>query len=250
MDEQQDHYAMLGISSDADAAAIRQAFRRLARAYHPDVRPGVPEAAARFRAINAAYQVLRHPDRRQAYDRRRGHDRRGKDIDLAVELSLEEAFAGTTRVLQRGAGWIEAHIPPGLRHRARMRVCGQGEPGTGCGPAGDLFLVVHLRAHARFRRHGDDLIADLRVDLFTAAAGGEVCVEALGGPLLLRIPPRTQAGATFRLRGQGMPRPSRRGEYGDLYMQVTLVLPDLLTDREIDALRALAQAREQSKTAP
>jgi curved DNA-binding protein len=158
---------------------------------------------------------------------------------VAVELTLEEAFSGTTRAIQSSGRRIEARIPAGVRSGSRVRLAGQGHPGMGDAPAGDLYLVVHVLPHEQFERDNDDLIYTVPVDIFTAAAGGEVRVPTLEGAVMLKIPPRTQADRTFRLRGKGMPRLDRPGERGDLYARVKLVLPETLTDGTVETLRSL-----------
>ncbi|MDW8148258.1 MAG: J domain-containing protein [Roseiflexaceae bacterium] len=172
---------------------------------------------------------------------------RGRDIELPVEISLEEAFHGTTRSLQAGTRRIEAKIPVGARTGTRVRLAGQGRPGIAGGPPGDLYLLVTVLPHPQFERDGDDLTTTVPVDCFTAIAGGEVRVPTLDGSVLLKIPPRTQADQVFRLRGKGMPRLERPTERGDLFARVKLVLPEALSDAEIETIRALARERGARK---
>jgi curved DNA-binding protein len=106
-------------------------------------------------------------------------------------------------------------------------------------------MVIEVAPHPRYERDGDDLTTEIEVDALTAAVGGEVRVPTLDGAVLLKIPPRTQAGKTFRLRGKGMPRLERPTERGDLYACVKLVLPESLSDAELETLRTLAQERKQ-----
>jgi curved DNA-binding protein len=170
--------------------------------------------------------------------------RRGRDIEHEVEITLEEAFHGATRLLQIGDRRIEARIPPGVDNGARVRLAGQGEPGRNGGEAGDLYLIVRVLPDPTFERQGDDLYTDVPMDIYTAALGGEVRVPTLdGGGVMLRIPPRTQTGRSFRLRGKGMPRQGDQKHRGDLYARVTLMLPEPLTERELEAFRELAAAR-------
>jgi len=303
-----DYYAILGVSPDADEQIIKQAYRKLARQYHPDVNPGDKQAEEHFKEINEAYEALSDPEKRQKYETLRqqyqqwqqrggrgdfnwnqwqtppgergytrtvspedledlfGGDspfsdffgsifgqggrtyragpRRGRDIEVPVEITLEEALHGTGRTLDAGGRRIEARIPPGVRTGSRVRLSGQGSPGGG-GQPGDLYLVVEVMPHPQFEREGDDLHIEVPVDIFTAAVGGQTRVPALDGAATLKIPPRTQADKTFRLRGKGMPRLERPGERGDLYAHVKLVLPERLSDAELETLRTLAQARQQ-----
>lgn len=168
--------------------------------------------------------------------------RRGRDIEYEVELTLEEAFQGTSRVLQMDGRRIEAQIPPGVRSGSRVRLSGQGEPGRG-GAAGDLYLVVRVRPHARFEREGDDLYTEIPVDIYTAVLGGEVRVPTLEREVLLKIPSRTQSGRSFRLRGKGMPRLGDPAVRGDLFARVRLVLPENMSERELELFRELAAER-------
>jgi curved DNA-binding protein len=169
--------------------------------------------------------------------------RRGRDVEYEVDLTLEEAFHGTQRLLELDGHRIKAGIPPGVRSGSRVRLAGKGEPGQNGGPAGDLYLIVHILPNEIFEREGDDLHLDVSVDIFTAIAGGEIRIPTLEKPLILTIPPRTKAGRSFRLRGKGMPHlgdPKRRG---DMFALVRLVLPDPLTDQEVESIRALASSR-------
>jgi len=156
---------------------------------------------------------------------------------------LEEAFSGTTRSIQIADRRIEAKIPPGVYTGARVRLAGQGEPGRQGGPDGDLYLFIRVAPHATFERDGDDLFVEVPVDIYTAALGGEVHVPTLDGAVMLKIPPQTQSGRTLRLRGKGMPRLDDPTTRGDLYARVRLVLPEPLSERELQALRELAATR-------
>ncbi len=169
--------------------------------------------------------------------------RRGRDLEAPVTISLEEAFRGATRSLHIGDRRIEARIPAGVQTGARVRLAGQGRPGRGGAPAGDLYLVVEVEPHPQFEREGDDLTTVVPVDFLTAAAGGEVRVPTLDGAVKLKIPPRTPADRVFRLKGKGMPHLDRPGERGDLFARVKLVMPEALSDAEIETLRDLARRR-------
>jgi curved DNA-binding protein len=311
--EFKDYYQILGVSPDADEKTIRQAFRKLARQYHPDVNPGDRAAEEQFKAINEANQVLSDPEQRKKYDalraqyqrwqqsggsprdfnwqawsaqpgegiyqqygtvddlqdifgdespfsdfftsifggargaqrgaQRTSRPRRGRGVEVEVEVRLEEAFHGTTRELQIGDRRIEAKIPPGVYTGARVRLAGQGEPGRHGGSAGDLYLSIRVLPHATFERDGDDLFTEVAVDIYTAALGGEVRVPTLDGAVMLKVPPQTQSGRTLRLRGKGMPRLNNPNTRGDLYARVRLMLPEPLSERELQAFRELAEAR-------
>jgi curved DNA-binding protein len=169
--------------------------------------------------------------------------RRGRDVEYEVDLTLEEAFHGADRLLEIDGHRIKAGIPPGVRTGSRVRLAGQGEPGHNSAPAGDLYLIVHTLPNETFEREGDNLHLDVPIDIFTAIAGGEIRIPSLERPLILKIPPRTNAGRSFRLRGKGMPHLGDPKTRGDLFALVRLVLPDPLTDQEVNSIRELASSR-------
>lgn len=174
---------------------------------------------------------------------REARPRRGRNLEVEAEVTLEEAYHGTQRAIQVGDRRIEARIPRGVRSGSRIRLAGQGAPGSAGGPAGDLYLLIDVAPHPVFERDGDNLYRDVDVDVFTAAAGGSVRVTTLDGSVNLKIPPQTQAGKTFRLRGKGMPKLEQPNQHGDLYARARLVLPDSLSNDELTTLRNLAEAR-------
>ena len=169
--------------------------------------------------------------------------RRGRDVEYEIELTLEEAFHGTERLLDIDGHRIKAGIPPGVQTGSRVRLAGQAEPGQSGGPAGDLYLIIQILPHASFEREGDNLHMEIPVDIFTAIAGGEVRISSLERPLTLTIPSRTNANRTFRIRGKGMPHLRDTKKRGDLFARVRLVLPDPLTDLEVNRIRELAASR-------
>ena len=171
--------------------------------------------------------------------------RRGRDVEYEVDLTLEEAFRGTERALEIDGHRVQASIPLGVRTGTRVRLAGRGEPGKNGGAAGDLYLIITVLPNEIFERDGDDLHMDASVDIFTAIAGGEIRIPALERPLTLTIPPRTNANRTFRLRGKGMPYLREPNKRGDMFARVKLVLPDALTDQEVEGITALASARQK-----
>jgi DnaJ-class molecular chaperone len=173
---------------------------------------------------------------------------RGVDVEHPIDLTLEEAFSGTTRrlVMSRGTGedrTIDVRIPAGVKDGAKVRAAGEGTPAPPGGKAGDLYLTVRLLPHSRFERRGQDLHTKVAVPVTTAVLGGEVSVDTLAGSTLrLKIPALTGAGRVFRLRGHGMPAVGHPDERGDLYAAVEIQVPTSLTDEErkhYEALRAL-----------
>jgi DnaJ-class molecular chaperone len=172
--------------------------------------------------------------------------RAGRDVEHEIELTLEDASSGVTRRLefQRGSGpsrSVDVRIPPGVAEGSRVRVGGEGEPGRNGGPAGDLFLRVRLAPHPVFERKGQDLYVNVPVPVTTAVLGGQVNVPTLAGtPARLKVPPLTQNGQVFRLRGYGMPSVGST-EKGNLFARVDAQLPRALSPQAREHYTALAQ---------
>ena len=188
--------------------------------------------------------VGRHP-RTQTWSQPR--PRRGRDVEETLQITLEEAFHGGTRRIRWEDGTtLEVRIPRGIDTGKRIRVRGKGEPGIAGGEPGDLYLRVEVLPHPLFERKGDDLYVKVPVDLYTAILGGETQVPTLTGQVMLKIPPGTQNGRIFRLRGLGMPRLHNPDQRGDLYAEVEIKIPTNLSDEEkqlFARLRELAQRR-------
>jgi molecular chaperone DnaJ len=364
----QDLYELLGVSRDADADAIKKAYRRLARQYHPDVNPD-PESQDRFKEVSTAYEVLSDPQKRAAYDRGgdpfggmggfgggqgqgfsftdimdaffggagpaggagggrgpRSRVRRGQDALVRLDVELAEAAFGTTRDLSvdtavvctectgsgaapgsspipcetcRGAGEV-AHvqrsflgeirtlrpcaacrgygqiipepcrqcsgdgrvrsrrtlsvkIPAGVDHGTRVQLSEQGEVGPGGGPAGDLYVEVHVEQHPTFTRRGNDLHCTVTLPMTAAALGTTLTLPLLEADLDtepesevrtdfdLEIAEGTQSGTEKVLRGHGVP--GLRGGRGDLVVTVVVDTPTRLDARQEELLRELAAIR-------
>jgi curved DNA-binding protein len=312
-----DYYKILGVSRDADQKAIRQAYRKLARQYHPDVNPNDKAAEEKFKEINEANEVLSDPEKRKKYDemqdyyqryghwpgteqaagaggfrggnyqyqtmseedledlfggqspfsdffetyfhsgfapgaegrtrsRRRQRATPGEDVESPVEVTLAEAYQGATRTFELTepdgtTRRLEVKIPAGVDEGSRIRIAGQGLPGTA--GRGDLYLRVHMIPDPRFTREGTTLHTKVDVPLATAVLGGEVQVVTPDGRrLLLRIPAGTANGRSFRLRGQGMPQLGQPSNRGDLYAEVSVVLPTHLNDEQRRLFEAFARS--------
>lgn len=294
----QDYYETLGVARDAPAEDIKQAFRKLARLYHPDVAKNKVTGEANFKEINEAYEVLGDPEKRRRYDElgadwqegpgaasKAGgpHGRPatagdaegfefggtgfsdffesffgggragfasaprgaqwaepGRDIEADLLVTLEEALRGSRRkvTLRRpGAGGAlardntyDVRLPPALREGQRIRLAGQGDPGHGGAPAGDLYLRVRLARHPDLSVQGDDIYWDLDLAPWEAVLGVQVKMATLEGAIALRVPPGTVAGTQLRVRGQGLPHAD--GTRGDLFAVVRLQVPEAITADE------------------
>jgi curved DNA-binding protein len=306
-----DHYEVLGVPRDAGADEIQQAYRRLARRYHPDVNKD-PGAEDRFKEVNEAYQVLSDPGTRARYDRfgpdfrrmpegaerasagagagpggfrggprgpragagggfgrgggrvfteedlggidlgdlfgdlfggRAGGPIPGADQEAELELTVEEAFAGGRRWVNlagpEGSRGYEVNIPAGVTDGQRIRLAGEGGRGSGDARAGDLYLVVRIAPHRRYRLEGRDLHVEVPVSPWEAALGATVPVDTPAGEVKLKVPPGSSSGRRLRLRGQGMPNPS--GQPGDLYAELRIALPRRLSDKERELFEELSR---------
>ena len=321
-----DYYAILGVSRNAAEKEIKQAYRRLARKYHPDVNPGDKTAEAKFKEINEAHEVLSDAEKRKKYDRfgdqwqnaeqfaKAGQGfqsdfgkggayttfdfgdlgdlgdifsgafqgfgtgsgtarrtARPRSIEHPVDVTLEEAYQGTKRVIQLqaeescttcgGSGRVgrarcstcggsgrllkpkrlEVKIPAGVGDGSKVRIAGQGSQGYG-GSKGDLYLVVRVLPHQFFERKRDDLHTEVAIPLVTAMLGGEVAVPTLKGKVALKVPPETQNGKVFRLAEQGMPHLNDSSR-GDLFAKVKVLLPTRLTPQERQLFEQLRNYR-------
>ncbi len=184
----------------------------------------------------------------------RSRARKGRDLEQELELTLEEADQGVTRrfsIKHDGhARTVDVRVPPGVGDGSRVRVGGEGERGVGGAASGDLYLRVRLQPHPQFERKGRDLYSRISVPLTTAVLGGEVSVPALGGRTLrLKVPPATQNGQVFRLRGQGMSLSGKPGERSDLYATVDVELPKQLTPQERTLFEELAKLERDKHSA-
>lgn len=166
----------------------------------------------------------------------------GQDMTAGVVISLQEAYDGAVRVINKGDRTLRANIPKGAATGTRVRLSGEGEPGVNGGRPGDLYLVVEVEPHAQFQREGDDLTVDVRVDMFTAMLGGEVEVPTLGRPIRMKVRAGTQSGRKLRLPGKGMPHLKKPDDHGDLFARVLITVPEHLTDEQkaaVEQLRAM-----------
>jgi curved DNA-binding protein len=170
-------------------------------------------------------------------------DQTGRDYTHEVEISLEEAFTGASRILRIGGRRLEVKIPRGVKTGTKIRVRGEGGQAQADGPKGDLYLEIKISPHPLFEQVGDDLYVELPIDLYTAVLGGEAMVPMLKGKIKLRIPPETHSGRTFRLKGLGMPNLKHPDERGDIYAKVMIRVPENLTDEEIALFEELADLR-------
>jgi curved DNA-binding protein len=184
------------------------------------------------------------PNSRTQRPRTQPPEETARDLpDVEVQLSLEEAYAGTKRAVQVDKRRLEVKIPAGVRTGTRIRLAGEGR--RGINGAGDLYLAIKVAPHARFERKEDDLYTELPVGLYTMLLGGSVSVPTLNGnSVLLTIPPETQSGQTFRLAGLGMPSREPSGPKGDIFVRLKVELPTHLSEEEKKLITELSRLRK------
>ena len=326
--KKRDYYEVLGVSKTASEGDVKKAYRRLARKLHPDVNPGDKASQKNFQEVQEAYEVLRDPEKRRAYDRfghagpSMGFDpasapqgapgggsaagspfesfhfesgdfsdlfgnifggaggrfrtapTRGEDASGTIEIPFRDAVLGSTTSLSirrekecprcggtgrvgrdpcptcHGSGRVaEAEnvrikIPEGTEDGARIRVPGKGGAGARGGAVGDLYVTVHVTAHPYFERRGDDVHAPVPVTVKEAYTGAEIEVPTIRGTVRARIPPGTQSGQKFRLRGRGVKNP-RSGHVGDHIYTARVMVPKTATPAGTDAATLLESLYER-----
>jgi molecular chaperone DnaJ len=358
-----DYYNVLGVSRGASDDEVKKAYRKLAMQYHPDRNNGSREAEERFKQITEAYDVLRDPNKRAAYDRygeaglrggpggagfhhvdlsealsifmrdfgafsglgdlfgatggrRGGNSRTGSDVKLTVELTLQEVASGVQKTFNvklldpcdrcegsgaeqgtkaqrcttcngsgevrraqrsffgqfvsvapcptcagegtviaapckkcKGEGrvrndhTIPVQIPPGVATGQYMTLRGLGNAGPRGGPRGDVLVVFDVADDPRFERDGEDLYCEVLVTYPQLVLGADVEVPGVTNNVSLRIPPGTQSGQMFNLRGRGLPRVNASG-VGDLHVRVQLWTPETVSREEESLLRKLAETQK------
>ncbi len=307
--EFKDYYKILGVDEEADLKAIKTAYRRLARKYHPDVSDD-KDAESRFKEVSEAYEVLSDEKKRAEYDqlRRYGsggesfepppgwqrgtggagagpgmdkdfseffssifgggfgrgargergphssedfHSTRGRDLEVEMPIFLEETLEKQQKTIEyqlprydetgRAAPQrktLKVNIPAGVRDGERIRLKGQGAPGFGNGPAGDLYLRIRLVPHPLFDVLGRDLNITVPIAPWEAALGARVTVPTLDGKVQMTIQPGSQSGQRLRLKGKGL---RRREQRGDLYAVLKVVMPDTINEQARAHWEALAE---------
>jgi DnaJ-class molecular chaperone len=324
-----DYYDVLGVKREATDDQIRQAYRRLARKYHPDVNPNNSGAEDRFKEINEANEVLSDADKRRRYDQLgpnwkdgaeftpppgwggvkvdfgdlgsgfgsggfseffetlfgggRGGDRTSKkrkrsapsrsgnglDAEAEMAISIEEAHKGGRHRIMvqgvrlcpscngtgtssgvcaacRGSGQVlsprqlDVNIPPGARRGSVIKVPRQGQPGLSGAEPGDLFIKLEIKPHPVFSISGDDINVDLPIAPWEAVLGARIEVPTVEGKAEMKVPPGSQSGQRFRLRGQGLNK--RGGGRGDEYVMLKIAVPPNPTEEEKRLFQRLAEA--------
>jgi DnaJ-class molecular chaperone len=164
---------------------------------------------------------------------------RSLDLEAPLSVSLEEACRGTQKAVSHQGRTLTVTVPPGVKTGSRLRMKGEGE--SRGRDRGDLYLVVEVPPHPVFTREGSDLLTEVSVTLPQALLGAELSVPTLEGSVIMKIPPGTQGGSTFRLRGKGMPELRGSGS-GDELVKVNVQIPRNLSPRQKELVEELAKS--------
>lgn len=167
--------------------------------------------------------------------------RKGADLKGNLTISLEEAFTGTSKLININGEKLRLKINPGVEDNQTMRIRGKGRQATYNEPKGDLFLKISISKHPVFERKKNDLYRDAAIDLYTAILGGSVNIKTLKGDVSIKIPGETDYGKIFRLKNLGMPDYSNNTITGDLYAKIKIKMPKNLSKEEISLFRKLAK---------
>jgi curved DNA-binding protein len=167
---------------------------------------------------------------------------RGSDYKTRIDLTLLEAFQGTERMLNVDGTTIKVKVGKGVKDGQRLRVRGKGAAGSSAGQSGDLYIKLNILPDPRFKRKENDLFTTVESDLYTAVLGGKLTVETMKGPVNIKVPAGTQNGKTFRLKNMGMPDYSHAVVNGDLYVKLSITIPDKLKPEEKALFEKLRKA--------
>lgn len=163
----------------------------------------------------------------------------GTDMQASFTIQLEDAFRGVTKTVNINGQPLNLKLKPGILDGQTLRLKGKGSAGFNGGAPGDLLLTIHVAQHPQFERRGDDIYIDQPVDALMAIVGGKVPVETLHKKLNVTIPAGTDTGKTFRLKGLGMPRYNKPGEWGDAYVRVQLHASKNLSKDDFDTIQTI-----------
>ncbi len=165
---------------------------------------------------------------------------KGQDYNAEMQITLEEAYSGTTRQIELHNQKLNLKIKPGIQDGQVLRLKGKGGKGQNGGQDGNVHITTHVAEHARYKRKEDDLYCDITVDLYTAVLGGQITINTLRNPIKMTIAKETDNGKVLRLKGMGMPRYGKENEFGDLFAKVNVGLPKNLSESEIELFNQLS----------
>ncbi len=183
---------------------------------------------------------------------RRTHRQRtfkGHDLQAEMELTLEEAYRGSSRMFELNGQKMRIKIKPGAKDGQTLRLKGKGGAGPNGGPSGDLYLTLKIRPHPVFTREGNNLSLEHTIDLYTAVLGGKIEVPTISGRVKMNIPESTSLNAVLRLKGKGMPLPQSPDQYGDLFVKINVEIPAQLSPEQVRLFEKLRELEEAKRAA-
>lgn len=169
---------------------------------------------------------------------------KGQDYSSEMEITLPEAFEGSSRIINVNNQQLRMKVKPGVADGQVLKLAGKGGPGASGGPNGDLYITIKIAQDPIYKRKGNDLHKDQHVELFTALLGGEVQVHTLSGDIKLNIPVETQNATVLRLKNKGFPIYGETDKFGDLYLKIKVDLPKQLTDKEKELVKEWKAIRQ------
>ena len=165
---------------------------------------------------------------------------RGQDHTAELQVDLLDAYKTHQQTITVNEKNIRITIPAGIENGQQIRLKGYGAPGVNGGPAGDLYITFSIRNNIKFKRSGNDIHTTADIDLYTAVLGGEVTLDTLSGKVKLKVKPETQNGTKMRLKGKGFAVYKKEGEYGDLFITFSVIIPSNLTEKQKELFKELA----------
>ncbi len=169
-----------------------------------------------------------------------------KNITADVDISLQEAYEGTSRTVRIGKEKMKIKIPKGIKDGQKLKVSGKGTSSVRGGQRGDFYLKVNVKEPKDYERKGDHIYHDHPVDLNTAVLGGETRVSTLNGKVKLKIPAGTQSGELFRISGMGMPKFKNNSQKGDFYVRAMVQVPEDLSDENKELFKKFMESQKNS----
>jgi curved DNA-binding protein len=180
---------------------------------------------------------------------RRSRAVKGQDIQAEMEVTLLEAYQGSKRTFELNGQKLRMEIKPGAYDGQKLRIKGKGMPGANGGPNGDLYIILKVLPDPRFKREGDNLIHNAKIDLYTAVLGGSIDVPTMTGLVKVKVPKGTSPGKVLRLKGKGMPVYGRPGSYGDLLVKIDVQIPQNLSEEQIKLFEKIRELDVQKRKA-
>ena len=188
-------------------------------------------------------------DKRTSWRARRAQSQKGQDVESKITITLREAYSGTQRSLQlkneSKTRTINVKVPRGIKDGGKIRITGEGSKGANGGLSGDLYLKVEISPHPILERKESDLHMKIPVTLNEAIFGATIDVPIFEGKVNVKLPPNTQSGKKLRLKGKGMPK-LKSDDFGDLYIQINVVIPSHLTEEQKKHLQEFAKTYKEN----